>query len=224
MSDWGIERRRTGQSGDHGTFRQVQVLGIFPEIRSGGSLHSICPFSQIYLVEVHGENFIFGISSLDINSEKGLFEFPDNGLFRGQEKHLCQLLSQCASAFNDLHGFNISPEGPQYSFDIQSEMLIKARILYCNEGLNKGTRNFLKRNRDTTFDEKRPDGAPVIRKDSCHSTGFVNLQSFDLGQVLGQGQKKTQTQSYKHGRGHRESDPVPVFLPESRFQGHNGRK
>ncbi len=59
----------SGQASNEGTLCQAQLPDVLVEIPIGRGLHSIGSATQIYLVQVEGEDFILAIASLNLQGQ-----------------------------------------------------------------------------------------------------------------------------------------------------------
>ena len=113
----GLERAvnggRTRQAREKGGLGKSELHGSFAEANAGRSLDAVGTVAVVNLVQIDIQDFALIEAPIDPDGEDGLPQFPANGLFRGEEERLGELLRDRAPPLDDISHKDVLQRGPE---------------------------------------------------------------------------------------------------------------
>ena len=164
----GLDEARQG-----GGLVEREVACMNPEIEEGRLFNPVVSVTEIDVVEVDGEDFVFGQGLLDLTGEHGLLEFSGHAAFGGEDQVFDDLLRYGRSALARAAILDGHQHGARDADIVKPLVVIEIGILGRNHGFFHFVGNVLERNDRAPFVIKLQKRNPVTVEDDRHFLGGI---------------------------------------------------
>ena len=135
------------------------------------------------MVQVHFQDFGFGVSALDLDGREDLFDLPVDSLACAKVKLPGQLLRDRAGPLAFAEGHQIHEHGLQDAGRHQTPVVEETVVLRGHDGLPHVIGHLVQRGQGPFLEEKLLDQLAVQRVDARGELRFVHLELGQTGQV-----------------------------------------
>ena len=174
---------RARQAREKGGLGKSEIHGFFTEVNAGRGLNAVGTVAVVNLVQIHIQDFALIEAPLDPDGEDGLPQFPANGLFRGEEERLGELLRDRAPPLDDVSHNDVLQRGPENAEHVDARMFEKPRVLGRKSGLNHHAGDLCQGKKEPALDEKLLEEFSVPVKYLCYEARPVGPQQPDVGKL-----------------------------------------
>ena len=142
--------RALGDAGNHSGLGKIQIFNMFPKVGIGCRFDPVGPLTEVNLVHVHFQNFLFGVLLFNLECNEGFVDLSRQRPFLRKEVVFGQLLGNGTAAL-DLIITNVGVDGAGNPFEVNSAVLVKADVFSCKERVLQVFRYLTDGNGDTVF-------------------------------------------------------------------------
>ena len=172
-----------GETRDDGDLVQGQILDLLAEVDLGGRADPECPVAEGDLVEIEGEDLVFGEVLLDAPGKEHFLDLAYKSLLVAQEEVAGHLLGNGTGALTRLAGDGPDGGGTDDADGVNARVLIEAGIFGGEYGIDHGLGNFVQPQGDATNFAKLGDQFPVPAVDLHGGSQFDIAQGADVRQL-----------------------------------------
>jgi len=173
-------RQPDAGAGDDGDLVQGQILDLLAEVDLGGRADPECPVAEGDLVEIEGEDLVFGEVLLDAPGKEHFLDLAYKSLLVAQEEVAGHLLGNGTGALTRLAGDGPDGGGTDDADGVNARVLIEAGIFGGEYGIDHGLGNFVQPQGDATNFAKLGDQFPVPAVDLHGGSQFDIAQGADV--------------------------------------------
>ena len=150
--------RRLDQPGEQRGLGHRDLGGVLAEVAERCGLDAVEPVAEIHLVEIHREDFVLRVLTLETRGDEDLGELAANGLVGGQEALSGELLRDRAAALSQAAFEDVVQGGAANADDIDTAVVVEALILDREDRLHEPGRDFRQRDIDALLAKDRERG------------------------------------------------------------------
>src|SRR5439155_16333579 len=125
-----VVRRRPWKAGDQRRLTHRQLGDGLAEVCPGRGLDAIRALAEIDLVQVHLEDAVLRVPTLELEGEYGLFQLPLDAFVRSEKEHLGELLGDGASTLDDPPAPVVLKDCPGHADRIDPPLRVERQILW----------------------------------------------------------------------------------------------
>ena len=173
-----------GQACQHGTFSQGQVLDMLSEIVFRSRFNTVSAVSQVDLVQIQVEYFIFGKLFFNFIGENRFFKLALISFFRSKKKRFGHLLGDGGATLDNGASLKIFYKRPDNGFYINAGMFPEPGIFGCYKRIDQISRHVGQGNDDSAFFVKLADFSAVVGEYIGHNGRTVIIERVDMGKFL----------------------------------------
>jgi hypothetical protein len=126
------------------------------KVGPGRSFYAVGTGSEIDLIQIEVEDFIFGQRMVNPIGQNSLSYLAHPGLFRRKQERLHDLLCNRASPLNDFPGFKVFQQCTEDPQKVNPPVFIESNIFRGKESLDEVRRHVFQRHQVTAFDVEFP--------------------------------------------------------------------
>ena len=165
MVERGVGGRRARQPRQQRRLAQLQIRDRLAEVGARRRLDPVGALAEVDLVQVHLEDAILGVPTLQLEREHGLLQLALEALVRGEEEHLRELLRDRAAALGEPSAPVVLVERAQDTDRVQAEVGVEALVLGRDQRVAQRARDRRQRHEDAPLDLVLADRLVVLVED-----------------------------------------------------------
>ena len=157
---------------------------MFGEVGAGRGFHAVGARAQENLVEVNGQDFVFGQVLFQAIGQNGFLDFALVAFFIAQKQALDHLLSHGAAALLDLSRLQVFNGGAQNGHEVDAVVLVELVVLNGQEGHGQILGHGRQGHQEAAFFGEIAHDAAVAGVNRGHQKGAIVGNPAVAGQVL----------------------------------------
>ena len=176
-------RRRAHQAGEHGGFRDGELLRRLAEIALRRRLDAVGAGAEIDAVEIELDDLGLAELAFQPQRQRHLLHLAGEGALLGQEQVLGELLRDGRAALRHAAPHHVGVERARHADRVDAAMRIEAAVLDGDERLRHVARQFLERNRIAVVLAPRGEQPAVEVDDLDRRRTLGDFQRLDRRQI-----------------------------------------
>ena len=128
-----VDRGRLDGRGEAGALHERQLPGVHAEKGARRSLKAVRAAAKVHGIQIHLQNLVLAVLTLDLEGEEDLLKLSPDGLFTAQMRQLGELLGDGARPLDPRTASQVAPERAEDAVHVDAPVCIKAQILCGDE-------------------------------------------------------------------------------------------
>ena len=210
-----ISNRSFRQAGEQGGFRQVQLAGVFGEVKLARRLKAIHAVAEVNLVAVEGEDLFLGKRALNLDGQVRFLHLARRGALGGEEEVARQLHGQRGSALRASMGDDVVPQRSGHAEDVDAPVRFEVLVFNGDNRLAQDRREIIVVDDDAPLQCKGAEGTAFLVVELGRSRGPVALKIMNLRQIyrIDQRQPGQRAGNCRQAKKHSQSEPAGELAP-----------